>query len=61
MLAESNGGCGMSLLAEPVEELVKARVLADVNDPGLMAELSPAESAELGRRAGCRSRPRWSG
>ena len=43
----TNGGCGMSVLAEPVEDLVKARVLADVNDPELAAELS-AEASALG-------------
>ncbi len=44
--ARSNGGCGRTVMAVPVEEIVKARVLADANDPELVAELS-AEGAEL--------------
>lgn len=44
--ARSNGGCGRTVMAVPVEEIVKARVLIDANDPELVAELS-AEGAEL--------------
>ena len=47
----TNGGCGLTVLAEPVEELVKQRVLADLNDPELAAELSAEASALGGVRA----------
>jgi DNA invertase Pin-like site-specific DNA recombinase len=38
--APGNGGCGMSVVAGPVEAAVKARVIATANDPGEMAALS---------------------
>ena len=47
----SNGGCGMAVLAEPVEELVRARVLADLADDDEMAELARRERAVHDARA----------
>ena len=47
----SNGGCGMAVLAEPVEELVRARVLADLADDDEMAELARRERAVNDARA----------
>ena len=41
----SNGGCGMAVLAEPVEERVRARVLADLADADELAELAGRERA----------------
>jgi DNA invertase Pin-like site-specific DNA recombinase len=47
----SNGGCGMAVLAEPVEELVRARVLDDLADADEMAELAERERAVHDARA----------
>ena len=41
----SNGGCGMAVLAEPVEERVRVRVLADLADDDELAELAGRERA----------------
>lgn len=42
----SSGGCGAVVVAEPVEKMVRRRVLRDANDPGTVAELS-AEARAL--------------
>lgn len=44
--APGNGGCGLSILADQTEQIVRRRVLHDANDPDL-AEAERAESVAL--------------
>jgi hypothetical protein len=44
--SRSHGGCGTSILAQPIEDRVQERVLKDANNPDLVAALS-AEARAL--------------